>query len=54
MADKIIFKDCCIQKGHRVKIPKAVVDTLNLKEGKKIIIEFNPSKEEIIIKEEKG
>jgi hypothetical protein len=53
MTDKIIFKDCCIQKGHRVKIPKAIVDTLNLKEGKKIILEFNPVKEEIVIREEK-
>jgi hypothetical protein len=53
MADKIIFKDCCIQKGYRVKIPKAIVDTLNLTEGGKIIMEFNPSKDEIVIKEDR-
>jgi len=50
---RIIFKDNKIQKGYRVKIPKAVVDTLKLKEGQKIKAEFDPEKKELIIKEEK-
>lgn len=50
---EIVFKDSCIQKGYRVKIPKAIVDTLELKEGKKIIIKFDAEKKQIKIEEEK-
>ena len=50
---RIIFKDNKIQKGYRIKIPKAVIDTLNLEEGQKIEIGFDGEKRELIIKEEK-
>jgi len=50
---RIVFKDNKIQKGYRVKIPKAVIDTLHLKEGEKIEVEFDPEKRELIVKEEK-
>ena len=33
----IIFKGGIIQKGDRVKIPKAIIDTLELKAGDKIV-----------------
>ncbi len=49
---RIIFKDNKIQKGYRIKIPKAIIDTLNIKEGEKIRVEFDPNKKELIIKEE--
>ena len=38
---EMIFKDGKIQKGYRVKIPKAIVDTLELDEGQEVIIKFN-------------
>lgn len=38
---EIIFKDNTIQTGHRVKIPKAIIDTLGLKVKQKIIIKFD-------------
>ena len=38
---EMIFKDGKIQKGYRVKIPKAIVDTLDIKEGQEIEIKFN-------------
>jgi len=38
---EMIFKDGKIQKGYRVKIPKAIVDTLELQEGQEIEIKFN-------------
>ena len=50
---EIIFKDNKIQKGHRIKIPKAVVDTLDLKEGTKIVLKFDLSNKRIIMEEEK-
>ena len=46
---EIIFKDNKIQTGHRIKIPKAIIDTLNLKEGQKIKILFDAIKERMII-----
>ena len=52
MVEEIVFKDSCIQKGYRIKIPKAIVDTLKLREGQKIEIKFNPDREELVIKEE--
>ena len=50
---RIIFKDNTIQTGFRVKIPKAIIDTLDLKAGQKIKIEFDSDKKEMIIKEDK-
>ncbi|MCX6750039.1 MAG: hypothetical protein NTZ83_01125 [Candidatus Pacearchaeota archaeon] len=50
---EITFKDNKIQKGYRIKIPKAIVDTLNLKEGAKIILKFDPINKKIIVEEEK-
>jgi bifunctional DNA-binding transcriptional regulator/antitoxin component of YhaV-PrlF toxin-antitoxin module len=50
---EITFKDNKIQKGHRIKIPKAIIDTLNLKEGAKIVLKFDPINKKIIIEEEK-
>lgn len=41
---EIIFKDNSIQTGHRIKIPKAIIDTLNLKEKQKITIKFDSDK----------
>ncbi len=52
MADTI-FKDNKIQIGHRVKIPKAIIDTLNLKVGQKIIIRFDADRRTITIQEVK-
>lgn len=46
---EMIFKDSKVQKGHRVKIPKAIIDTLDLKEGKDIEIKFDLSKNRITI-----
>ena len=50
---EITFKDNKIQKGHRIKIPKAIVDTLDLKEGTKIVLKFDPIKKKIIVEEDK-
>lgn len=38
---EIIFKDGIVQKGGRIKIPKAIIDTLDLREGQIIIIKFD-------------
>ena len=38
---EIIFKDNSIQTGHRIKIPKVIVDTLDLKVKQKIKIRFD-------------
>lgn len=46
---EIIFKDNAIQTGYRIKIPKAIIDTLDLKEGQKIKIRFDAVKERIIV-----
>ena len=45
----IIFKDNSIQTGHRIKIPKAIVDTLDLKVKQKIEIHFDANKKKIIV-----
>lgn len=50
---EITFKDNKIQKGHRVKIPKAIIDTLDIKEGSKVLIKFDPIKKKITIEEDK-
>jgi|TARA_B100002003_G_C13922211_1_gene448350 bifunctional DNA-binding transcriptional regulator/antitoxin component of YhaV-PrlF toxin-antitoxin module len=46
---EIIFKDNHIQTGHRVKIPKAIIDTLDLKEKQKIEIRLDANKKKIIV-----
>ncbi len=50
---EVFFEGSKIQVGDRIKIPKAIVDTMKLKKGQKISIRFNPDKGEIIIKEDK-
>lgn len=49
---EIIFKGAKIQRGFRIKIPKPIIDTLNINENQEIVIKFNPETKEIIIKEE--
>jgi bifunctional DNA-binding transcriptional regulator/antitoxin component of YhaV-PrlF toxin-antitoxin module len=44
-----IFKDKSIQTGYRVKIPKAIVDTLGLKVKQKIEIRFDAEKKIMIV-----
>lgn len=51
---EIIFKDNCVQVGYRIKIPKAIIDTLNLKVKQKIRIKFDSDKKIIIIEGEKN
>jgi bifunctional DNA-binding transcriptional regulator/antitoxin component of YhaV-PrlF toxin-antitoxin module len=50
---EIVFKDNKIQTGHRIKIPKAIVDTLNLKEGEKVVIKFDVLKKKLILEVER-
>lgn len=50
---EIIFKDNSIQTGHRIKIPKAIIDTLGLKIKQKIKIRFDADKRVVIIEEDK-
>ena len=49
---EVIFKDNCIQTGFRIKIPKAIIDTLELKKGQKIKIRFDSGKRILIIEED--
>ena len=44
-----IFRDNSIQTGHRIKIPKAVVDTLDLEVGQKIEIRFDAGKKRFVV-----
>ena len=46
---EIIFKDNSIQTGHRIKIPKAIVDTLDLKIKQKIKIRFDVNKKNMVV-----
>ena len=46
---EIIFKDNSIQTGHRIKIPKVIVDTLDLKVKQKIKIRFDVGKKNMIV-----
>ena len=50
---EIIFKDGKVQKGHRIKIPKALIDTLDIKEGEKILIKFDVKSKKMIVEVEK-
>lgn len=47
-----IFRDNSIQTGHRIKIPKAIVDTLDLKVGQKIEIKFDAGKGKFVVEVE--
>lgn len=47
--DEMIFKDGKVQKGHRIKIPKSIVDTLDIKEGEEVLIKFNLSKKKLTV-----
>lgn len=49
---EIIFKDNSIQTGHRIKIPKAIIDTLDLKEKQKITIKFDSDKKTFTVEAE--
>lgn len=44
-----IFRDNSIQTGHRIKIPKAIVDTLNLKVKQKIEIRFDADSKKFVV-----
>ncbi len=46
---EIIFRDNSIQTGHRIKIPKAIVDTLDLKVKQKIEIRFDAETGKMIV-----
>ena len=50
---EIIFKDGIIQTGYRIKIPKPIIDTLDLKEGEKITLRLDADKRIIIVEEGK-
>ena len=50
----IIFKDNSIQEGFRIKIPKAIIDTLDLKVKQKILIKFDSDKKQLIIEGDKN
>ena len=50
---EIVFKDLSIQKGDRIKIPKAIVDTLELRPGQKIVIFFDSETKQIRVVEDK-
>ena len=49
---EIIFKDNSIQTGHRIKIPKAIIDTLDLKVKQKIMIRFDSDKKAMVVEVE--
>jgi len=49
---EIIFKDNKIQTGYRIKIPKAIIDTLAMKEGQKVVIKFDIDEKRLIIEED--
>lgn len=51
---EVLFKDGRIQVGDRVKIPKAVMDTLELEAGDEILIKFDPIKRRIVIEEDES
>ena len=46
---EMIFKDGKIQKGYRVKIPKAIVDTLELKEGQEVVVKFDVATDKLTL-----
>ncbi len=46
---EIIFKDKSIQTGYRIKIPKAIIDTLDLKIKQRIKIRFDANKKNMVV-----
>ena len=50
---EIIFKDNSIQTGHRIKIPKAIIDTLDLKVKQGITIRFDVDSKKMLVEVEK-
>lgn len=48
-----IFRDNSIQTGHRIKIPKAIVDTLGLEVGQKIEVRFDAEKGTMVVEASK-
>ncbi len=46
---EIIFKDNKIQTGYRIKIPKAIIDTLELKEGQDVLIKLDADKKRLVV-----
>jgi hypothetical protein len=51
---EIIFKDNSIQTGHRIKIPKAIIDTLGLEIKQKIKIRFDVDNKTMLVEVENG
>jgi len=51
---EIIFRGGKIQTGFRIKIPKAIIDTLELEESQKIVLKFDAEKRIMIVEEEKS
>lgn len=51
---EIIFRDGIVQKGGRIKIPKAIIDTLELKDGQDIVLKYDSEGEKIVIEFEGG
>ena len=51
---EIIFKDNSIQTGHRIKIPKAIIDTLGLQIKQKITIRFDVDKKKMVVEVDDG
>ncbi|HKL23614.1 MAG TPA: AbrB/MazE/SpoVT family DNA-binding domain-containing protein [Candidatus Nanoarchaeia archaeon] len=49
---EVLFKGGKIQTGDRVKIPKAVMDTLGLESGDKVLIKFDPENKRLVIEQE--
>ena len=47
---EIVFRDKCIQTGHRIKIPKAIIDTLDLKVRQKVEIRFDAGKKKFVVR----
>lgn len=47
--DYVVFEGSSLQVGDRIKIPKAIVDTLNLKKGEKVKILFDVQSQRIIV-----
>jgi len=50
---EIIFRDNSIQTGHRIKIPKAIIDTLDLQIKQKITIRFDVDKKNMVVEVDK-
>jgi hypothetical protein len=50
---EVIFKGGKIQTGFRIKIPKSIIDTLNLKVSQKIVVKFDVDKKKLTIEEDK-